>query len=184
MRGLCLALVLSLASAPALAVPVEWSTADGGNGHFYELITDSMNVSDALTAAAATTHNGWNGYLATITSAAENAFLKTLLAEAGFPLARFAASDAEAEGVWKWIAGPEAGQSLTFFDWRAGEPNNLGGEHHAELRADGWNDLRGSAATSYIVEYSAPAPVPLPAAGWCLLAALGALGALKSRARG
>jgi hypothetical protein len=51
------------------------------------------------------------GYLGTITSAAEQSFL-----QGAFPLAPLmwlGGSDADAEGVWKWAVGPEAGQ--TFF---------------------------------------------------------------------
>ncbi len=75
--------------------------------------SDGINWDQARTAAAGTTVDGMQGYLATITSAAENDFLKSLVQSAGSPAAWIGASDAEHEGTWKWVSGPEAG--TTFF---------------------------------------------------------------------
>jgi hypothetical protein len=50
--------------------------------------------------------NGLNGYLANITSQAEQIFLKDKLTEPGW----IGGSDNTTEGIWQWNDGPEAGQ--------------------------------------------------------------------------
>lgn len=57
------------------ATMVEWSTDDGGNGHFYEVVLVS-GVIDWESANVAAIEAG--GYLTTITSADENAFVHNL----------------------------------------------------------------------------------------------------------
>jgi hypothetical protein len=55
------------------AVPIQWPSSSGGNDHYYEFVpAQAIEWSDAQTAAAARTFNGQNGYLATLTSAAED----------------------------------------------------------------------------------------------------------------
>ena len=59
---------------------VQWTTASGGNGHYYELVlpadpSENYSWTQANAAASSMTDNGSQGYLATVTSAAENAFL-------------------------------------------------------------------------------------------------------------
>lgn len=77
------------------------------------------------------------------------------------------------EGVWKWVEGPEAGQTFSFTYWAWWEPNNMGGGEdyletwtHREWYAmtAAWNDAGWLAARPYVVEYGpAPADVPEPA---------------------
>src|SRR5690606_21173115 len=84
-------------------------------------------------------------------------------------------TDAQAEGTWRWVTGPEAGtvfwngqangSTPNFAFWNTGEPNDLDGEDYAHITAPGvgipgsWNDLpvNGSDAPyvpqGYIVEY-------------------------------
>jgi hypothetical protein len=40
----------------------------------------------------------------------------------------FGGSDAETEGVWKWVTGPEAGENMNYTNWNTinGEPNDYG----------------------------------------------------------
>ena len=134
------------------------------NGHFYEFIPDvQITWENARDAAANRTLNGLQGYLATVTSEEENDFILTKLGGTGW----MGASDAEQEGVWKWVTGPEAGMEFwngdgsgaitnnLYANWdpNAGstfpaEPNNdispnfnPEGENYAHFRTDGtWND--------------------------------------------
>src|SRR5262245_39800486 len=60
--------------------PVQWTTAEGGNGDWFELVMpassqDSYSWTDARTAADSMTFAGMQGYLATVTSQAESDFL-------------------------------------------------------------------------------------------------------------
>ena len=85
------------------------------NGHYYEVVNTPVTWTEALNAAAQKTYNGLTGYLVTITSTDEQTFLTNLVANnvtTGWDgkSAWIAASDANSEGSWKWVAGPEAGQ--------------------------------------------------------------------------
>ena len=136
-------------------------------GHYYEYVSNGGNITwtAAKTAAEARTFYGRTGYLATITSAEENAFLTQKLAADAW----IGASDATAEGAWHWVTGPEAGTQFSsgsssfggeYCNWNSGEPNNSGaGEDYAEIYCSGgtagkWNDLADTGTvTGYLVEY-------------------------------
>jgi len=164
---------------PASALIVEWSVASGGNGHFYERVDTPVSFATARAAALASTHNGLNGYLVTITSEEENDFLINLAGGIGWS----SGSDEAVEGTWRWLDGPEAGVvywqdgvTLTYADWGAGEPNTFLGiqEDYMVIKFGQtafWNDLPFNSGQGYYVEYSA-APtvggVPEPSA-WALL---------------
>ncbi|PLW96649.1 MAG: hypothetical protein C0593_10915 [Marinilabiliales bacterium] len=137
-----------------------------GKEHIYELI-ESTNISwtAAKAAAAASTFDTLQGYLANVTSSTENNFLISKLTGNTW----IGASDAASEGVWIWDNGPEKGTQFwqglgtgyvvggEYNNWASGEPNNVGagGEHYAHLYAAGeWNDLPNSAGVNYyLVEY-------------------------------
>jgi hypothetical protein len=124
---------------------------DSDNGHYYRYIVSVNDTwGEAFTAAAAD-----GAYLATITSASENAFVNSV----GYG-AWLGGSDAGHEGVWTWVDGPEAGmvfyvnspQSFPgYANWVAGEPNNLNhgpgtpqDENYLQIFSNGkWNDEQG-----------------------------------------
>jgi hypothetical protein len=74
-KEIFLIVLLSYFAGNLYAVPVQWSVADGGNGHYYEVVSvpESIIWSDAKIAAEAS-----GGYLATITSSQENEFVFNL----------------------------------------------------------------------------------------------------------
>lgn len=158
------------------AAPTQWS----GNGHYYEFIAGPVEFASARDAALASTFNGATGYLATITSQAENDFIASL----GSIEAFIGASDADQEGIFKWLDGPEAGDVLTYSNWNPGEPNDDGGNedyvHFNFLSSGGWNDIFPSYTQGYIVEYS-PTPIPLPAGLPLLAVGLCVLGVMRRR---
>ena len=184
------ALALGLATA-ATAAPVQWSAGAGGNNHWYDFIILETAITPvaAETAAESSTLMGQSGYLATITSAEEQAFLNNIWPGAGsVPDGQFGdqsyfvigVTDRDVEGTFTLLGGPEQGQLVNYTNWEFGEPNDNGGEDYVVAwwndSANGlWNDVSGGATTlGYLLEYSA-APVPLPAGGWLLVSALGLL---------
>lgn len=142
--------------------------------HFY-LFVPSIGITwtSAKTAAEASTYYGLTGYLATVLSADE----AQLIGEQASGTGWIGGSDAETEGLWKWVTGPEAGTIMNYTFWNSGEPNNLGEEDYAHITQPGigirgsWNDLSntGSLASGdpyqpkgYVVEYGGmPGESPL-----------------------
>jgi len=183
MRSL-LALTLGLSTlSPAMAAPAQW----GDNGHWYEFVATPVTWQEAFDAANAASYLGMQGYLATVTSAAENSFVSSSVA--GRSLAWLGGSDSGA-GIneWTWRNGPEAGQAFTYTNWNSIEPNNCcGGEDFVHTNWSGtglWNDHGGPGnpgqANGYVIEYSM-APVPEPQTYALLLAGLGLIGLATRR---
>ena len=153
------------------------SDADGvanpDNGHYYQFVnTGDVTWAAANTAAGGMSYYGLTGYLATITSQAEEVFVQSKI---GAAEAWIGGSDAGTEGDWKWVGGPEAGTTFwlaacttglqgvcgttgQFNFWSASEPNNFGGpgEDNLQIVAGGsgfWNDFPDSFTLPYIVEF-------------------------------
>ncbi len=172
------ALVAAVMVSSVFATPMQWTSAAGGNDHWYDVVANlgvtggaaDIGWNAARSNALSSTFMGMNGYLATVTSAGENAFIANLSANAGS--AWLGGTDGRVEGQWRWIDGPEAGNLFTYTAWAAGEPNNYGVENYVATNwsAPGnWNDLAPGGLDSYgglshyIVEYSGtPNNVPEP----------------------
>lgn len=140
------------------------------NNHLYQFISGSFTWSAAKTAAEGRTAYGVSGYLATITSSAENTFVSGRLTGDGW----IGAQDITTESTWKWTTGPEAGTTFwqgtdsgstvggNYANWGGGEPNQSGEEDCAEtyVSSGTWNDFPCSASLGYVVEYGAPGSLP------------------------
>ncbi len=180
----CLLIAVAVVSQAA-ATPIEWSSVEGGNGHYYEVVavSEAINWSGAKDEAKRKTHDGLVGHLVTLTSQEENTFVTELMAgnedtgwAGGFQLPN---SEEPDEG-WTWITG----ETWDYTAWRSPyEPNNNGDENAIELFASdhtmgpsAWNDLsKNNSLTSYIVEYEVPEPATLS------LLAIGGLTLIRRR---
>lgn len=149
------------------------------NGHYYEFVSSSgITWDQAKTDAEARTLYGLNGYLVTITSDSENTLITSMAGGNGW----IGASDAQSEGIWKWVTGPELGSQFwtgdtnagtnstsnygssyngQYSNWASSEPNNSdssrGGEDVAHFYYNGqnagkWNDFAAT-NTSAIAGY-------------------------------
>ena len=117
---------------------------------------------------------GLQGYLATITSAEENAFVFDKLQGNGW----LGGTDADVEGDWTWVTGPDAGtvfcieqngtcvpQNDPYNNWDGGEPNNGSIENYLHmigntaLNEGTWNNLPVTGGDGvyevkgYVIEY-------------------------------
>ncbi len=78
-------------------------------GHYYQFVRTNISWSDALLTAASLSTNGLTAHLATITSAAENDYLRaTFGTNLGNEFAWIGGQEPLADGLWKWVTGPEA----------------------------------------------------------------------------
>lgn len=176
--------ILGFSVASAQAAPVQWSIADGGNGHYYDVIdmnTDTWENYNAL--ASSSSHMGMQGHLATVTSSAENAWLVVTFGASNLNYHLFGGTDMNSEGNWEWVTG----EAWSYTNWGGGEPNNCcGGEDYLQFWNNNgqWNDIYNnySNTNGYVVEYSVAA-VPEPSTYALMLAGLGLVGWMASRRR-
>jgi len=138
---------------------------NGTNGHFYRPISTGATYINAKTLASQQTFKGQQGYLVTITSADEDAFIFNNVPQSNI---WFALSDAASEARWTIDAGPEAGTLIKinngqlngnipgqYNNWAPGEPNDSGNEDYAVTKWNGsqWNDLPNHFANPYVIEF-------------------------------
>jgi hypothetical protein len=196
--------ILAACAISAGAAPIQWTSGSGGNDHWYDIIAAPNPQSPdywtwSLAVADATARGG---YLATLTSAGEDAFVFTNLANN--PAYWFLDGAGNEEGPrfglsnpdightydWTWVTG----ENYIYQNWAAGEPNNLTTEDSAVFfdnflpnvngnrpPVDQWNNVpKSSGMYAYVIEYDhAPATTPEP--GTFMMLAGGGLLALAGR---
>lgn len=165
-----LALALVAASSVATAGP---NAVLAPNGRYYEVFVASGITWDAAnTAANAATHQGVQGHLATITSAAENAFVQGLNVPPGnrpqlWVGGRQDPNPCTPEGTcnWKWVfinepyPGSGVSTSPYYANWATGQADNSNNSKHMAINPDGtWDDSKASEIWGYVVEYGDSLP--------------------------
>jgi hypothetical protein len=148
---------------PTWSQLVQWPVAQGGNGHFYEVVSAPAGITWSNASLAATNRGG---YLATITSAEENTFIFNLAtADATVWYSGYGpwlggiqpAGSAEPGGGWTWITG----ETFTYKNWAPGQPNNNQKEDRIQFggqadRSSAWNDIgqnNTNFTRGFVVEY-------------------------------
>lgn len=159
------ALGFLLAAATLPAAPIQWTAAMGGNDNWYEYVPAisifaPVRFGTARADALARTHLGLSGYLATITSLEEQAFIESsfaiLTGFGGGGTAYIGGQYDETESAFFWQDGPEAGKKVTGVKWAAGHP--LAGDPNLVLYRSfstylGIASWGSAGAFGYIVEY-------------------------------
>lgn len=199
-RVALLAAIVAAPAVPALSNPIQF-----GSDYFEYVSSPLSSWKNAETAAASMSYLGASGYLAVITSSAEDAFLTS----------NFTISTKAFEGAWLggrcfgsgksaacfWADGPQAGEQYSryqtsvggaYVNWGGIEPNNAPsamylnvGASYADIANGQWADAehglasrRSDPVRGYIVEFAA---TPLPAAFPLFASGLGAIGLLGWR---
>jgi hypothetical protein len=181
---------LMLACGAAHGVPVQWTVASGGNGHFYDRVDQTnLTFDQARTAAAALSFTGMPGHLVifeTPTYAAELSFVNANVYAPGVQSSRMywvgASSPSGNSGTYNWVDATAVPQSISD-QWNIDHFEGAGTEGIGFFQPNTtlWDYIatNSSAAVSgYVVEYD----VPEPATASLLGAALG-VGAVASRRR-
>lgn len=183
---------LGMTSGPRTeAAPVQFDS------NYYEFVqvsdpfTGNNNAwTTARDAATSTTFMGSSGYLATITSQAENDFLFELVSGNHTGFVGSWLGGKEPEG---WLVGPEAGQAFSYTNWAGVEPNNDGFAYmsigttfapgqwadDSPLAGQGVPHSLNDPVIGFFVEYEGV--IPEPATG--MLAMIGVAGLVIRRRR-
>lgn len=156
-------------TAPATQQPIRF----GGNGHYYELVTDRPATwTDAHQLASERSYSGLGGHLATVTSESENNFLKSLPAWDTAQELSPHVSGAYIGGTlrddgWEWVTE----ETWAYENWNPGEPSGTGTPRlmfYSKRNPDAfgrWNDMtevNDRSHLGYIVEYDYQANEPQP----------------------
>ena len=156
------------ADRPAAGDATIWTKANGGNGHGYLIVTvaDGITWTDADVAATAA-----GGHLATIATAAENAFVLALVVPVAAGWVVFSPSTTQLgpwlgaskrAATWSWVTGEPWG----YTSWVSGQPSGVSNDGEAEDKLQllalgdpngsavpGWNDATDWAGPSYVIEF-------------------------------
>lgn len=179
------AILVMLFAQNASAIPIFSPVT----GNYYEAISGTYDWATANSNAIAK-----GGYLATLTSSAENNWVWANVVVGGNPAFYWLGgyqdpAGSEPSGGWKWVTG----ETWSYANWNGGEPNDgtpPGNEDYVQFWNNGaWNDINGNSANTtygtgssagtryyqgYIVEYTAiPEPALISFLGLSLFTLLG-----------
>ena len=153
-------LALMILAIPAQAEIVQWDA----NGHYYEYVAELVSWEEAMAYAEAQSYNGNQGYLVTLTTAAENDFVYWNVlggdspAPWGDPWIGGYQNDSNSDPAdnWHWVTE----EPWDYTNWAPWEPNDwdeLYGEMYLQFTPSGggwWNDHHSLNPKPMIIEYS------------------------------
>jgi hypothetical protein len=132
--------------------PIQWRTSEGGNGNWYQRVTNE-GTSSTCWAEALDRARGSGGDLLSVTSQAENEFVTTRLARPEAPDTGWIGLTV-GEPTWT------TGEPLGYTNWFPGQPSGDGAHVVISFQNATWNDLGGpngcwSGLSSWTTEWSA-----------------------------
>jgi MYXO-CTERM domain-containing protein len=186
-RVVVLASVAALAAVADLnaSVAVQWSSAVGGNDHWYMCFRFANSTPWSVAQSIA---QSWGGHLATITSAEENQFVYDVsISQNGWTffdqwVGPYLGARKNSANQFEWVTG----EAFTYASWLPGEPSSglwepnlmfLGGAPFTTNIGPYWNDVDDS-QLSAVFEFST---APLPAPGAIVLAGFAGLTSRRRR---
>ena len=115
----------------------------------YQFINKNMTWTDAKAYC-----ENIGGYLLTITSPEENAYIAELLATNGNPQCWAGGTDDSLEGAWKWVSG----EKWDYTNWGSGQPDDPGNAQEDYLQLgysdNKWNDANNNTLLPFICEWN------------------------------
>ncbi len=169
--------ILGLAAGTLQAEPVQWTVAEGGNDHWYELVYDG---NDSCWGDAKIEAESQGGHLATITSQGEQDFLEANVCDSSVWMWIGGYQDltdpdySEPGGGWKWVTG----EPMDYTHWYSGSWGEMPWDtdpptnHSMQIGMTWWNLMWktsvecGTENSAYIIEYTT---LPGSALGACCL---------------
>jgi hypothetical protein len=122
------------------------------NGRGYDIVRASSFTFDDAIGNSALFKSGTDfGYLATITTSEELTCLQSKLPAWNFWIG---GSDFYSEGTYRWIDGPEAGQTVSNQFWFSGQPGGGRNENCLVLNSGKFHDFPCDSKLYFLTEYS------------------------------
>jgi hypothetical protein len=133
-RLMAIGAAAAVASGASAQNTVQWRVEDGGNGHWYSVLPESV-----LWPIAKQQCESVGGHLATLTSEAENTFAAALVGPQTGWIGAFQPPDTCEPGCgWAWVTG----EPWVYQSWAPPAPNENGPEDFGETYSSGgWNDM-------------------------------------------